>query len=376
MARDLYVMWQTPHLAGGGLLHCYAIVRALSFHRPVDVVFQMTDGAEPSPAWRQLKNVTFHCACPSRRFGRFVTYAHRRFLGVPESLARSISREWVHAAHALADDSGRGRVIADGLIGAAALLPLTKHRDVIYDGQNLESAFRHQVASRGLGSPARFRNFERRVLENMHECWMVSKQDVEQARALAPRARPKYVPNVIDVQAIRPVLPRPGTRRILFVGQFSYPPNRVALRYLLDEVMPVVWSRLSDARLILVGRGLPAEVTRDSRVEARGYVENLDQEYRRADCAVVPLLKGGGTPLKFLEALAYQLPVVATPFAASGLQLRPGEHFLEGADARSFAGGIIDALSSDADQIAAAGRHLVERRYSIETLVPILAPEE
>ena len=55
-------------------------------------------------------------------------------------------------------------------------------------------------------------------------------------------------------------------------------------------------------------------------METLGFVEDLRDAYAGARCAVVPLLQGGGTPLKLIEALAYGLPVIATPRAAR----RPG----------------------------------------------------
>ena len=76
------------------------------------------------------------------------------------------------------------------------------------------------------------------------------------ARELCPDANLRYVPNVVDVAAITPVAPAVGERRALFVASFSYVPNRNGLRFLLDEVFPLVWTQLPDARLALVGGGL------------------------------------------------------------------------------------------------------------------------
>lgn len=371
------MMPYTPRLAGGNFLHSYGVVRALAAHRPVDVAYQVWGVDDPSEEWAKLDNVTLHAVTPSKRLLRIATYTHRRATGVPENIARGVSYELVRAARALADTAERGRVIADGLFGAGALLPLAAHRPVVYDGQNLESSFRHRhrVTARGMGSATQFRAFERRLLETMVEAWMVSPRDVEGARALAPSARVRYVPNVIDVKGIRPVIARPGNGRILFVGQFSYEPNRIGLRFLLEEVMPRVWDRLPESRLAVVGGGLDSEAAFDPRVEVRGYVEDLDAEYRQVDCAVVPLLEGGGTPLKFVEALAYELPVVATPLAAAGLDVRASEHYLEGADAAAFSDQVIEALSPRGDALGRAGRRLVEHAYSIDALTRILAPD-
>ena len=63
----------------------------------------------------------------------------------------------------------------------------------------------------------------------------------------------------------------------------------------------------------------------DPRVEALGFVDDLASVYASARCAVVPLLQGGGTPLKLIEALAYGLPVIATPRAVAGLEVRDGD---------------------------------------------------
>ena len=231
------------------------------------------------------------------------------------------------------------RVIADGPTEAAALAGLARRRPVIYNAHNLESAYRHELqASGGLGSPRKLRRFERGVLARAAEAWMVSEADAAAARELCPSVRVRLVPNVVDVSAIRPVVPDGSAQRALFVGNFSYEPNRNGLRFLLDEVMPRVWAQLPDARLRLVGAGLEEPPSDDPRVEPLGFVEELADAYAGVSAAVVPLLQGGGTPLKFVEALAYGLPIVATPRAAAGLAVRDGEHCLLADGGRSLCG--------------------------------------
>jgi glycosyltransferase involved in cell wall biosynthesis len=157
------------------------------------------------------------------------------------------------------------------------------------------------------------------------------------------------------------------------VADFSYEPNRNALRFLAEEVMPRVWRRLPDARLLLAGGNL-ADPPRDERVEALGFVADLGDAYRQASCAVVPLLQGGGTPLKLIEALAYGLPIVATARAASGLAVRDGEHCLIADGSESFAAALVRALGGEAAALGRAGRELAERRYSIEALIELVRP--
>jgi polysaccharide biosynthesis protein PslH len=124
---------------------------------------------------------------------------------------------------------------------------------------------------------------------------------------------------------------------------------------------------------VVIGRGDPDGRGHD-RVEIRGFVDDLRAAYAQSSCVVVPLLQGGGSPLKFVEALAYGLPVVATPKAAAGLEAVPGEHFLLGADADSFAAALTEAIAGRAEGIAREGRRLAQDRYSLSAITSAVAP--
>jgi glycosyltransferase involved in cell wall biosynthesis len=157
------------------------------------------------------------------------------------------------------------------------------------------------------------------------------------------------------------------------VGDFTYPPNRSGRDLLAQSVLPIVWRSLPEVRLTLAGRALETWRPPDPRIEVAGFVEDLASVYATADCVVVPITEGAGTPLKFVEALAYQVPVVATPFAARGLEVVAGRHYLEGTDAASFAAAIVEALRTGAAAVAAEGRRIAEVEYSFETLVRRIA---
>jgi glycosyltransferase involved in cell wall biosynthesis len=267
------------------------------------------------------------------------------------------------------------RVIADGPGAMAALAGLARRRPVIYNAHNLESAYRHELAGEDLGSPRRLRAAERRLLARADESWMVSEADLAGARALCPRATLRLVPNVVDVDAIAPVAPSADRRRVLMVADWTYTPNRNGLRFLLEDVLPRVWAQRPDVTLRLVGRGLEDPAPGEPRVHAAGFVDDLDAEYAAAGCVAVPLLEGGGTPFKFLEALAHGVPVVATPRAAAGLAVRAGEHYREGADAATFASAIVALAGEDPDAagLAVRGRALVAERYSLAALQTAVA---
>lgn len=372
--RDLLVSTHTPVLRTGQAVRTYGVARALAAHRELDLLYVRFGADEPDAAFRAIPGISFHEAVASRGIARLLSYAGARAGGVPAGFARGCSPELAAQTRALASEDGRGRVIADGPIAAAALRALAHRRPVIYNAHNLESGLRGEAGAVGALHARAMRRFERGLLARAAESWMVSEPDLAGARALCPTAKLRYAPNVVDVASIAPVSPQASEQRAIFVASFRYTPNRNGLRFLIDEVFPLVWAELPSARLALVGAGLEQPPCEDPRVEVLGFVENLADVYASASCAVVPLLQSGGTPLKLIEALAYGLPVIATRLAASGLALIDGQHCLLADTAAAFASALVRVLRDGAPELASSGRELVAERYSIGALTALLAP--
>ena len=314
----------------------------------------------------RLGNVTLRELRASRGPRRAVEYALARAYGWLRDLARGVSPALGDAAR---EAPSGVRVIADGPVAAAAIVPLARRREMVYLAHNLESSgFRGESERAGLA------RFEHEVLATFSELWMATRADERGAKALAGgEVATRYVPNVVDTDHITPVVPTGGDR-LLFVGDLTYEPNLEALGFLADEVLPAVWEQRPDVRLTVVGRGLPGSPP-DPRIEAPGFVEDLGAAYAAADVVVVPLQRGGGSPLKFIEALAYGLPVVATAHAARLIEDGvPGRDFLATETGAQFAAAILGLLGDCARgaALAKAGRELAVARYSVDALASLL----
>jgi polysaccharide biosynthesis protein PslH len=376
--RDLYLTTISPALAAGRDMRAYTCVRALAMLGPVDFAYVPHDTQEPDEAFASIENVRYHKIIPSRGFRRAVVYANKRMQGVPPGMCRGTSPELIEAGEALAESLDRGRVIVGDVNAATAMTGLARRRPVIYNAHNFESDYVRSRTGPHVLSRALIRNYERRLIRVAYESWMVSRADVRSAQALVPGARVRYVPNVVDVRAIQATPARHGlgaeeSGRLLMVGDFTYPPNINGRELLARSVLPLVWEKMPAVRLTLAGRGMGDWRPPDERIEAAGFVEDLAVLYGQADCVVVPLEDGAGSPLKFIEALAYAVPVVATPKAARGLEAREGVHFRQGEDAASLAAEIVEVLRDGGAAIAAEGRLLAEREYSIESLAERIA---
>jgi glycosyltransferase involved in cell wall biosynthesis len=98
-------------------------------------------------------------------------------------------------------------------------------------------------------------------------------------------------------------------------------PNQGGLRWLRDEVLPLLDDAGLDYHLDVIGKNMLAEFSAMSgpRVKVHGFVEDLTPLMSAAHIAVVPLKVGSGMRVKLLDYWAMGVPVVATRVAAEGL---------------------------------------------------------
>lgn len=362
----------TPRTGSGRGLRTVGIARGLAQSDDVTVIYVEFDGSEVATELETDPRVSLAPLHPTRGVRRLVGYGRARAAGVPRAFARGVSAELLGVKR---EASAYDRVIADGPTVAAALILVAGLDNAIYNAHNIESGFRATLSSvrRNYGSVENLRVFETKLMTGAIATWLPTRRDVRDAPALAPGGVFRYVPNVVDVTTIRPISRRPRSNLVLFVADFSYEPNLNAARFLIDEVMPRLWLRAPTIELNLVGRGLALPPGTDRRIHALGYVADVRDAYASAACVVVPLLQGGGSPLKMVEAMAYGLPIVATPVAAAGLEeARPGIHYLEGDGAEQIAEGLETACSGEIDEMGRAARALAESAYSIEALATLL----
>ena len=164
--------------------------------------------------------------------------------------------------------------------------------------------------------------------------------------------------------------PRPWAERagLIFVGGFRHPPNVDAINWFVAEAWPAVRARLPQVELSVVGSNMPAAI-RDLDVEGvrvLGYVKDIDPLLDAARISIAPLRYGAGVKGKVNQAMAFGLPVVATPMAAEGMGLRDGEELLIADSAQDFADAIVRLYGDEAlwQRLAEGGRDNVRRRFS------------
>jgi glycosyltransferase involved in cell wall biosynthesis len=264
---------------------------------------------------------------------------------------------------------------------AAVLLPEKVDSPSVMFTHNVETEIyeRRAAVAKGLWKhiwqheAAKMRAFEHKTLRRFDTVVAVSQRD---ARILRQRFRPAAIEEIdtgvdLDFYAFHPPPAHPA-RTVVFAGAMDSRSNIDGIRFLMDEVWPIVGAARPDARMAVVGRNPPATLVAEASKRGlpwrfTGFVDDMRPEVLAGDISVIPLRVGSGTRLKTFEAMALGRPVVSTTLGVEGLDVVPGRHCLVADSPEDLAGEIIRLLA-DAElrtRIAGAARELLEeQRFS------------
>jgi glycosyltransferase involved in cell wall biosynthesis len=212
----------------------------------------------------------------------------------------------------------------------------------------------------------------RRAFRRYRAITAASAEEAQALRDVAGLDGPAVVviPNGADVAAYTPRAAAdavPG--RLIYNGALTYGPNRDAVAYFAESILPLIARSVPDAHLIVTGRFSEETLTGilpNPRIQLTGYLTDLRPTLATATVCVVPLRSGGGTRLKIIEAWAAGIPVVSTTVGAAGLEgAEPGEHLLLADEPSAFADAVLSLLRAPdtASRLARNARALAEARY-------------
>jgi len=202
----------------------------------------------------------------------------------------------------------------------------------------------------------------------------VSEQDMKLLRVNAPGAHIHIVENGVDTQYFIPTSTKQERHSLIFTGSMDWYPNVSGLRFLVREVWPRVKGKFRDARLYVAGKNPPKDVLQwpesDSGIVVVANPDDVRPWIARSVVYVCPILEGGGTRLKILDAMAMAKPVVSTAIGCEGLRVKHGENILVADAPHEFADKVTQLIEDDElrHQLGCASRALVEREYSWERI--------
>ena len=207
--------------------------------------------------------------------------------------------------------------------------------------------------------------YEAAIFDDFDVKTIISEPD----RQLFPHGRRNeilIIPNGVDHEYFRP---QQQEKRydIVFTGNMNYPPNVNAVEYLANEILPIVWKTLPEAKMYIAGASPDPKVKKTAceRIIVSGWLDDIRDAYAQSKVFIAPMRIGTGLQNKLLEAMSMGLPAITSPLANGSLGAKADEEILIGDNAETLARHIITLLTDHekASQIAQAGFDFTNRVY-------------
>ncbi|MBA4313398.1 MAG: hypothetical protein C0417_12310 [Chlorobiaceae bacterium] len=211
------------------------------------------------------------------------------------------------------------------------------------------------------------RHFESNICQFFDTCLVPSETDKDKLISLiGATISIEVIPNGVDTSFFHAENDRGGSS-IVFTGTMDYSPNIEGVLFFVHKILPLVKQTQPSVTFSVVGRKPPAEIMalEGSGVHIYADVPDVRPYIYDSTVYVVPLLVGGGTRLKILEAMACGRAVVSTTLGAEGLNVTNNENILIADTPDEFANAVIRLLKDPKlnRNIVEAGRRLVEEQY-------------
>lgn len=214
--------------------------------------------------------------------------------------------------------------------------------------------------------------YERTLYKDFDRHIIISGQDKERLK-LPSKKFITVVPNGVD-ESFSEVNNAGASYDLVFVGNLGYGPNKDAVMFLVDQILPALKERGIQASLLIAGARPSKKIKRmDHRpdVTVLGWVSDIRNAYREGRIFVAPMMSGLGLQNKILEAMSAGLPCITTTMVNNAIGAEHGKQILIADDAQGFADHILFLLLNPeaSISIAMSGKEFVKSRFRWEDQV-------
>ena len=250
---------------------------------------------------------------------------------------------------------------------------------IILRAHNVEHLIWRQVAQSCTNSLKRWylkhlsltlRAYELEHLNDYDGVVCITKNDAEVFRQAGCRKPVVSISFGIDPGEVPSVEVEPDS--LFHIGAMDWLPNQESIRWMLEEVWPVVHREVPQAKLYLAGRKMPSQWMNATieGVSVIGEVPDAMYFIGSKKINVVPLLSGSGIRVKIIEAMSIGKTVITTTVGAQGIDYTDGENILIADTPEQFARQIKRCLDDDAfcSRVGEAAAQLVADQYDRKKL--------
>jgi len=251
---------------------------------------------------------------------------------------------------------------------------------VIYGTHNAQAKLYLQRKAKGIKSL--FYIWFEYFIQTLHERFyfpkadsliVVSEKDYQFYKSFIGHDKITLIPNMLekttlDIDNIR------KENYIIMTANYHAFQNYVGLDWFIKEVWDENLSQITCLKLFGYGSIKVFNELKQKyqfrNIEALGEVDEIKPYIAKARASIVPLLDGGGTRLKCLEAMSLKTQLISTSKGSEGIDHH--NSILIADSAKDFKLGIMDVINNKVNTVSEAYR-IFEEKYSIEPNQKILS---
>jgi len=217
------------------------------------------------------------------------------------------------------------------------------------------------------------KRFEIGILNKMDGIVAITPVDARNLDRLSHSTNIISIPFGINLDTLpeRPV--QPDKPSLFHIGTMNWYPNEESIKWLIEEVWPLVSKRLPELELHLAGRYMPEWLLKLDvpHITVDGEVPDVWEYMQRFSIMVVPLFSGSGIRIKIVEAMAAGKAIITTAIGAEGINYENGQHLLIAKDAGSFSDAILRLYNDKAlrDSLGINARKLIAKEHDNNKLM-------
>lgn len=234
----------------------------------------------------------------------------------------------------------------------------------------LAREYKHTGDNRFGRESANLKTQESRLAAAADQVWCVSLEDKQALEREVPGAKIRIIPNIHRVhERVSTFDERNG---LLFIGNFNHRPNKDALCFYVNDILPRLRELLPLTKLYVVGSNMSSEefAYASDDIVIVGYLPDLAPLLQSARILIAPLRFGAGMKGKIGQALSYGLPVVTTTIGAEGFGLVHGSEAMLADGPVAFANAVYQVYTDDQlwYKLSDQGQKYVQQNLSPEVV--------
>jgi len=157
------------------------------------------------------------------------------------------------------------------------------------------------------------------------------------------------------------------------LGSMEWMPNVEAVKWLINEVWPLVKKQLPQAELHLAGKGMRKNDVRffGDGITVHGEIDNAQNFMQTHGVMLVPVFAAGGIRVKILEAFSAGVPVISTSIGVQGIPASNEVELLIADTPEAFAASMIrlHSVSKLGTELLQNALMLIENHFEAGTLI-------